>query len=175
MSRKKGSKIVNGKVVDPVEEKGNPAFNLNEVTPSQTIGHDIAPGAIMPEDLEFERSLQAMHEPMERISDPEPIGMTTLTKDKAHRGEMLSDVIEDYHPATTDEELRTQVELAKVEGCDSIEATLAICKRYCKDPKLEAVGYFSYYNVKVYIAGKFQDVKKRDGMTIEQKVHRAGI
>lgn len=174
MSRKKGSKIVNGKVVSPTEEKGNPIFNISEVEPSQTIGEDIAPGALMPEDLEFERSLQAMHEPMERISDPEPIGMQ-LIKEREQRGEMLSDVIEDYKPATTDEELRIQVELAKVEGCDSIEATLAICKRYCKDPKLEAVGYFSYYNVKVYIAGKFQDVKKRDQVTIEQRVHRAGI
>ena len=172
MSRPKGSKNKAPRKANPIEEKGNPMFNVNEVEPSQTL--DIAPGAILPEDLEFEHSLQAMHEPQERISDPDPIGMT-LTAPKETRGEMLSDVLEDYNPANTDEELRTQVELAKVEGCDSIEATLAICKRYCKDPKLEAVGYFIYYNVKVYIAGQFESVKRRDGMTIEQKVHRAGL
>ena len=39
---------------------GNPAFNIKEAKPSETIGKNIAPGAILPEDMELERSLQSM-------------------------------------------------------------------------------------------------------------------
>jgi hypothetical protein len=178
MSRTKGAR--NKKKINPMEEKGNPDFNLNEVEPSETIssnGIDIAPGAITAEDLDLDRAIDMIAQSqgnMEAVSDPEPIGMT-IVPDKATRGEMLSDVIHDYKPASSDEELRTQIHLAKVEGCDSIEATLAMAKRYCKDPKLEAVGYFIYYNIKVYIAGAFKQVKKRDSLTIDQKVHGVGV
>ena len=175
MSRQKGSK--NKPKISPAEEKGNPDFNLNEVEPSQTIGLDIAPGAITSEDYDLDRAIDMIAQSqgnIQAVSDPEPIGMS-LSQDKAMRGEMLSDVILDYKPASTDEELRTQIHLAKVEGCDSIEATLAMAKRYCKDPKLESVGYFIYYNIKVYIAGSFKQVKKRDSLTIDQKVHRMGV
>lgn len=175
MTRPKGSKN-KPKIASPVEEKGNPIFNINDVEPSQTLDLDneIAPTAILPEDLEFERNLQTIYQPMERISDPEPIGMTP-TAPKDLKGEMLGDLMINYKPASTDDELRTQVQLAKVEGCDSIEATLDICKRYCKDPKLEDVGYFTYYNVKIYISGQTENAKHRDSMTVEQKVHRMGI
>jgi hypothetical protein len=175
MSRQKGSK--NKPKISPAEEKGNPDFNLNEVEPSQTIGLDIAPGAITSEDYDLDRAIDMIAQSqgnIQAVSDPEPIGMS-LSQDKAMRGEMLSDVILDYKPASTDEELRTQIHLAKVEGCDSIEATLAMAKRYCKDPKLESVGYFIYYNIKVYIAGSFKQVKKRDSLTIDQKVHGMGV
>lgn len=173
MARIKGSRIINGKVVNPVAEKGNPLFNLTEVEPSQTIGQDIAPGAIMPEDLELDRQLEAMSHRPEMAIEREP-AITAVTLERNQRGEMLSEVMADYKPADSDESFRVQIDLALVEKCNSIEATLQTAKRYCKDPRLEEVGYFIYHNVKVYIVGSRDMAQRRDAMTIEQKVHYGG-
>lgn len=170
MSRKKGSKLVNGKVVSPIEEKGNPTFNLNEVEPTQELS---AAAGMTAEDMEFERSIQTIAPELPPISDPEPLG--AIAKPTIEKLELLRDEVEDYKPATTDEELRTQVHLAKQYGCDSIEATLPLAKRFCRDPKLEEVGYFIYYNVKVYIEGRFELVSKREKRNVYQVNKEMGM
>jgi hypothetical protein len=90
------------------------------------------------------------------------------------RRELLSGV-EDVSPASTDEQLREQIHTAKQLGCDSIEATLAICKRFCRDPLLEQVGYFMHHDIKVYIAGGVDAVKARDHVSVQERVFGKNI
>lgn len=145
---------------------GNPAFNIAQVEPSQTLGEKIAPGAVLPEDMELERTLQSISAPLPDIDSDPTIGAVRKAID--HK-EMLGDVVTDYKPASTMEELREQAHMAIVEGCDSIEITRELAKRVCRDPQLETVGYFHYHNVKAYIVGQKDDAKKRDSLTIEQR------
>lgn len=147
---------------------GNPLFNLIDVEPSQTIGIDVAPGAVLPEDLELERSLSSMTGTLPDIDDPEPIG--SVVKKEIELREMLSEKVDDYKPATTRQEITDQVYLAKSEGCNSIEATLKAIRSICRDQSLESVGYFMYHDIKVYIEGFVEKAKARDKQTIEQKL-----
>lgn len=169
MSRTKGSKNKprNHQFISMASSNaGNPAFNLSQVEPSDTIGSIVAPGAILPEDMELERTLQSMAAPLPDIDSDPTLGAVRKTID--HK-EMLGDVVDDYKPASTMEELREQAHMAIVEGCDSIEITRELAKRVCRDPQLETVGYFHYHNVKAYIAGQKDEAKKRDSLTIEQR------
>jgi hypothetical protein len=169
MSRTKGSKNKPKHDFLSLSNKneGNPAFNIKDVAPSETIGKNIAPGAILPEDLELERSLQSMVSQLPEVSDIDPtIGAVKKVIDQR---EMLGDVVDDYSPASTMEELREQAHLAIVEGCDSIEVTRELAKKVCRDPQLEAVGYFHYHNIKAYLVGSVQESKKRDSLSIEQR------
>lgn len=133
------------------------------------IADDTAAAAIMPEDLEFDRELERMAQadalPPD-VSDREPHREVTREIVKL---ELLSDAI-DVAPAASDEDLRVQIHQAKMHGCDSIEATLGLCKRYCQDPTLEQVGYFIYHDIKVYITGQVEKVKARDGVSIQERV-----
>jgi hypothetical protein len=129
----------------------------------------IAASAIMPEDLEFDRELERMGAqdalPPE-ISDREPV--RDLTKE-VERKELLSSVLS-VMPANTDLELREQVHQAKQHGCDSVEATVELCERFCRDPQLRHVGYFLFQDIKVYIAGEHQRATARDKQTVEQRM-----
>lgn len=153
MARPKGSKN------KAKEMAGNPDFNLNQVEPSNTMS-DIAPGALMPEDLEFDRHLEAI-EAMPFIDDPEPAGsVVKIVKDQP---ELLRHAIgEEYKPATRPEELREQIHMAKVNGCDSIEASKDLCSYMCRDKSYETVGYFIYHDIKVYLDGQFEKAQARD-------------
>ncbi len=149
-------------------ESGNPAFNIANVEPSKTLGVEIAPGAIMPEDLELERSLQAMVQSMPVIDDVDPtIGVVKIA---SVQHDMLSEAVDDYTPATTYAELQEQCALAKAHGCDAIEASLDACRRICRDPQLETVGYFTYHGIHVYLIGAYEKSKARDKQSIEQKL-----
>ena len=165
MARPKGSK---NKVKSPLEETGNSDFNLTNVVPSNTIGKDIAPGAVLPEDLELDRMLASLDSAAPPIDDPEPIG--SVVKKEVEKREMLGDHVENYKPASTLEELREQVYLAKSEGCDSLEIEADLAKRICRDPTLETVGYFLYHDIKAYLVGCFNKAKARDNMTIEKRL-----
>ena len=161
MSRTKGSKN------KPKLEAGNPAFNISNVKPTNVLSEPIPSAAILPEDMELERSLQAMVQEMPVLSDDDPTaGVVRKVKEKL---ELLRDVVDDYSPAETHQELQEQAALAVSEGCDSIEATLKACRTVCRDPSLEEVGYFTYHGVKVYLAGAIEKAKLRDRITIEQR------
>ncbi len=161
MSRTKGSKN------KPKIEAGNPAFNISNVKPTNVLSEPIPSTAVMPEDMELERTLQAMVQEMPVLSDEDPTaGVVRKVKDSP---EMLGDVVSDYRPASTHAELQEQAALAFSEGCDSIEATLAACRTVCRDALLETVGYFTYHGIKVYLAGAIQMAKARDRITIEQR------
>ena len=180
MARPKGSK--NKALSATIPTGGNPVFNLNSVTPEDiaaTTQAMLQPHSDMAtftaEDAALDAELNRMSAMNELPPDvePEPMG-TTVSKPKEVR-EMLSSVFTDLQPAQTDQDLRDQVYQAKLEGCDSIEATLAIAKRFCRDPLLEKVGYFIYHDIKVYIVGKHADVKKRDSISTEEKLFGVGI
>lgn len=165
MARPKGSK---NKAIGG----GNPDFNLKDATPVKPGWQDVAPAAYTNEDAELDRRIDALAADLPpAVSDPDPIG--SGVKRTIEVREMLGDVVTDYKPAATDEELKTQVYLAQVEGCDSIEATVPLAKRFCRDPQLEKVGYFIYHNIKVYLAGHFEQTKARDSQTIEQRLFGA--
>ncbi len=171
MSRTKGSKN-KPKGIGPLtignSNAGNPNFNITGVTPTKVLGTEIAPGAILPEDMELERSLQSMVEAMPVIDDMDPtIGVTV--KHTQDRREMLSQIVDDYKPAASYVELQEQAALAKANGCDSIEATLEACRKVCRDPQLESVGYFTYHGIHVYIAGAYEKARLRDKLSIEQR------
>lgn len=176
MARTKGSKnkaktdreLTQEFISDHAPVAGNPKFNLNNIEPSETIGSDVAAAAVMPEDLELDRTLNALVADLPHLDDVEPIGsVVQRTKEKV---DMLSDVVDDYKPATTRQEIMDQTQLAKIEGCDSIEATLKAIRTICRDPALESVGYFMYHDIKVYIEGSMDASKARDRLTIEQKL-----
>ncbi len=161
MSRTKGSKN------KPKIEGGNPAFNISNVKPTNVLSEPIPSAAILPEDMELERSLQAMVQELPVLSDDDPTaGVVRKVKEKL---EMLGDVVDDYRPADSHQELQEQAALAVAEGCDSIEATLKACRMVCRDPQLESVGYFTYHGIKVYLAGAIEKAKSRDRLTIEQR------
>ncbi len=148
---------------------GNPAFNLKEVEPSKELDKNIAPGAILPEDMELERTLNALTSHADPIFDGDDptVGVVKKTVEKR---EMLGDSVENYKPATTYAELQEQTALAVAEGCDSIELTVDLAKRVCRDPQLEDVGYFMYRGIKAYLVGAFERVAARDKISIEQRM-----
>ncbi|MES1988828.1 MAG: hypothetical protein V4440_12530 [Pseudomonadota bacterium] len=176
MARPKGSK--NKALSATIPTGGNHDFNLNSVSADDIAAttqamlapkSDVAVSSYTPEDAALDAELNRMSAMNELPPDvePEPIG-SVVAKPKEVR-ELLGDVVEDYEPASTDQDLREQVYQAKLEGCDSIEATLAIAKRFCRDPLLEKVGYFVFHDIKVYIVGGHEEIKKRDSISIEQK------
>ncbi len=165
MARTKGSK--NKVKIDG----GNPDFNIADVEPTDVL--TTAPGAILAEDYELERTLADLdrQHPTPDISDPDPPG--AIVKKDVERREMLGDTIKDYKPASTFEELRNQIHYAKSEGCDSIECTKTLGKQVCRDKLLEQVGYFMYHDIKVYLEGAFEQSKKRDNQSIESRLFGA--
>lgn len=166
MARPKGSKNK--------PDAGNPDFNLKDAKPVPKNWQDVAPAAVTAEDMALDRQLDAMAAELPPvIDDPDPPGMTV--KKENEKREMLGDVVEGYMPAINEEQLRTQVHLAKQEGCDSIEVTGPLAKRFCRDPNLEKVGYFMYHDIKVYIEGFYEQASKRDKQTIEQRLFGAPV
>ena len=147
---------------------GNPAFNINDAEPINTLGTVVAPGAVLPEDLELDRTLQSMTAQLPPIDDNDPTA--GVVRKEVEKREMLGDAVDNYTPASTHAELQEQAALAVAEGCDSIEAMVELAKRICRDPNLEKVGFFTYHGVKVYLVGKFEEAKKRNSLTIEQKL-----
>ncbi len=167
MARTKGSKNKPKVAI----EGGNPDFNITQVEPTDVLS--VAHSAPQPEDYDLERTLADLgrQNPMPDISDPDPVG--SVVKRQVEQREMLGDVVTDYKPASTFEELRNQVHFAKSEGCDSIEATKTLAKQVCRDKLLEQVGYFMYHDIKVYLEGAFEQASKRDNQTIENRLFGA--
>lgn len=149
---------------DPLEEKGNAAFNLADAEPVDSNWKD-APGAITAEDLALEAEIQRMAQEQGPPPEIEPVPASAIvTKEKDTR-ELLSDHVIDYKPATTITELKDQVYLAKANGCDSVECTLQVGKSIVRDGSLETVGYFLFHDVKVYIEGLYEKARARDKRT----------
>ncbi len=142
-----------------------------EVKARKTVPHGtIAMAAITEEDLELDRELARMATQEPPVSD---IDNMPVLKRETQRREMLSDYMDNYSPATTVNELLDQVHQAKEAGCDSIEATPAMVKHYCrKDFKYiqEHTGYFIFDSIKVYIAGEWEKVKDKQNETIQQRL-----
>lgn len=145
-------------------EKGNPAFNIAESEPSQALS------AMTREDLDFEQTLQRLHEdePPIPFIDEEPV--VQLKADRM-RHELLSDQME-VAPATTIRELDDQVHFAKELSCDSIEATSALVKSFCRKDfaAVEKIGFFLYHDIKVFIEGMHAEASKAQKQTIEQRM-----
>ena len=117
---------------------------------------------VMPEDLELDRFLDEQNKMAPAISDPDPVSVfpkKTIEKRELMPGE----------PCKTALEIRERVYTAKMEGFDSIEATLEAARGLCRDPLLEECGYFMFQDIKVYLVGAFEKARARDLMTIEQR------
>ncbi len=162
MTRPKGSKN------KPKDLGGNPEFNLKDAQPVAPGWQDIAPAAITEEDLALDRELEMIARNSEpaNISDQDPGPQLKKTTEPFT---LLSEFITNYKPAKTINELDDQVFKAKHFECDSIEATPEIVKYFCKKDYPDKVGYFVYHDIKVYIAGFFEESIKRDRQTIEQR------
>jgi len=147
------------KAATPLEEKGNPAFNLADAEPVQIDWQEPAVNVITPEDIALDRELErlAMEQPLPDV-EPAPPEM----KKAVDSPELLSSFVDDYRPATTIRELEDQVHLAKVNGADSVECSMALGRYYVKDGSLETVGYFMFRDIKVYIEGYYERAQARD-------------
>jgi hypothetical protein len=179
MSRPKGSK---NRVKDNNMEKGNPKFNLRDAEPVSPTWIEtppntpsVASSAILPEDLELERKLQAMtmqDDPgLAQISDRDPM---IIVRSDEPKPLLLSAHMPEYGLVTSFDDLKQQVYMAKLEGCDSIVAEPGFAKKVCRDPSLEKVGYFIYHDIKVYLDGQTERAMKRDNETIEQRTFGQG-
>lgn len=182
MSRTKGSKNkpkIAQVAQPPSTAPGNPDFNLNDAEPvDPDWQHPIdkkpihpptneirAQSAITDEDRALDRELEQMSNENPPLAiDPEPAGVTA----KAEKiiDDHLQDHVENYKPASTINEIMSQVSEAKVSGCDSITATLQLSKYYVKDGSLDRVGYFMFHDIKVYVDGHREKAMKRDKLTL---------
>lgn len=163
MGRPRGSKNKS-----PLTEKGNPSFNLKDAIPVNT-DSIIASSAITDEDMALDRELDRIARNSEpEVSDKDE--MPLPVKKTIDPYTMLSDFEDDYKPAETIQELDDQVFRAKHYEADSIEASSKLIKYFCKKDYPDKVGYFVYHDIKVYIAGFFEQSKVRDQQTIEQKI-----
>lgn len=171
MSRTKGSK--NKTKLDPrLEEKGNPMFQITpEIQAQADARTGIAPAAITDEDLALDRELEMIS----RNTAPLNISDADIpeVKKTIEPYTLISEFIENYKPAETIHELDEQVFQAKQLECDSIEATPNIIRYFCKKDYPDKVGYFIYHDIKVYIAGFFEQSILREKQTIEQKIFGA--
>ncbi len=165
MGRPKGSRNKSS----PVEAKGNPDFRITpEIEAAAKARMDIAPAAITDEDLALDRELEMMARNTEPdISDRDPAPPPKKTIDPYT---LLSDFVDDYKPAKTIHELDDQVFKAKHYEADSIEATPELIRYFTKKDYPDKIGYFIYHDIKVYIAGFFEQSVKRERVTIEQKI-----
>lgn len=155
------------KTKTPGQEKGNAAFNLSDAEP---VGEWQAPAAITKEDLELDRELERMAKNTEPVlSENEPPPVRKLNEAYS----LLSEVVENYEPAKTIQELDEQVFDAKSNGCDSIEATPKIVRYFVKDGSVEKVGYFWYKDVRVFLEGFFEKSIAKEKESIEMRLHGA--
>lgn len=191
--------------VNPLEEKGNPDFNLNDAQPTGLGLEDLSPlvqtegkfaldfnieemekkrfgmeqrraevqqekalAAITPEDLAFEAELQRMHAETEIPAHVEGVPIK-LTKEEQEK-ELLSDVLEGTEPAKSLADLDQQVFLAKSHGCNSIEADEKVIRYFTRNSYPEAVGYFMYKDIKVFIPGKFRGHARTDKLSMHDKL-----
>ncbi len=130
--------------------------------------NDIALASITDEDIAFERSLQAMDFQEPNVeADPTP-----MLRHVREHSELLSDHMEGLRPASTVAELMDQVHLAKQADCDSVEATPAVIRYYCRKDfdAVAKVGYFMFHDIKVHLAGEFARASTDDKQTIQQKL-----
>jgi hypothetical protein len=119
-----------------------------------------APSAITDEDLNLDIALQQLHVAQElpRQEDGVPLKLT----EEERTTEFLGDVMADYKPASTINDLEGQVHQAKSMRVDSIEASDAIIKYFCRDAFPEKQGFFIYKDIKVFITGRAKDHKTTD-------------
>lgn len=171
MGRPKGSKN-KPKEITPVTEPGNSMFNLKDAKPVTTDWqHAPAMSAVTDEDLALERELEKLAQNTEpEISDPDTAPQMVKGPEPYT---MLSEFVDDYKPAKTLHELDDQVFQAKQCGADSIEATKEIVWYFTKKKDPNNTGYFMFKDIRVYIAGIFQQSKKRDLETVEQRTFGA--
>lgn len=178
MGRTKGSKN-RPKEIDPFKPhpppdgiKGNPEFNLNNAEPVEVDWtHPIdtskvqAQATVTDEDRALDRELERLaNENPPPAIDPEPPNIEAKPEKKIDYH--LEDEIDDYKPASTINEIMSQVVEATSLGCDSITATLRLAKYYVKDGSLERVGYFMFKNMKVYVEGFREMAMKKDKRTL---------
>jgi hypothetical protein len=176
----------------PLDEKGDPRFNLNDAEPITEVFAaptfeepkpdftkidekffgkksedklEIAQSAITPEDLEFERQLQAMH-----VESVLPRDTAPPLEKEVNDSNFLGDHMDGYTPAKTLNELEQQVFAAKTVGADSIEATEEIIKYYTRTVYPDDVGYFIFKDIKVFIPGRISGHIETDKQNISEKL-----
>lgn len=173
MGRPKGSVNKRKPTLSDIKEgRGNPDFNINDAQSVDPSWKDVAPAAITAEDLALDRELEKLARDQEHvdISDKEPVPMKKAIEPYT----LLSSVME-VEPAKNITELDEQVFDAKQSDCDSIEATPGLVRYFCKREYPDKVGYFVYHDIKVYIAGFFDQSVKKDKLTIEQRNFPTGV
>lgn len=150
-------------------EEGNALFSLSDAEPVVLDSPLQAIGAMTKEDLDLDYMLQQSAQQEEPVALFDDQAVVELKREKI-QGELLSEVVPDIHPASTVNELMEQVHLAKEMEVDSVEATPALVRHYCRKHYPEDAGFFMFHDIKVYIAGCFDKSSKHGKLTIEQKL-----
>lgn len=121
-----------------------------------------------------DREIDQMLERQAKRNPIQDMGSETMLVREPVKRDILRNYVKDYKPASSISELDDQVFQASGNDIDSIEATPALVRYFCKreyDYIVNKVGYFIYHNIRVYIDGFFEKNKDADKLTIEQKMH----
>jgi hypothetical protein len=124
-----------------------------------------------------DREIEAMLERQAKQTPIDDLGADQPLKVEKQKRDTLRNHVENYQSAKSLIELEEQVHQAKMLEIDSIEATPALVRHFCKreyDFIRENVGYFIYKDIRVYIDGLFEQNKNADKLTMEQKMHGHG-
>ncbi len=157
-----------------VDLAGNPEF---QVTPEidKQIKEFRVESAYTPEDAAFEAEIQSLGKDQPDIQDQGPVVSVQKTRESLEHLKFHAD--EEYKPASTLAELDEQVFMAKSHGADSVDGTEALVRAIFRqdfDQIKRTVGYGIYHDIRVYIAGAFEDNKSADKLTMEQKLFPKG-
>lgn len=153
-------------------------FENTEIVPRETYVPNKTRLKDLPGDLisvtNEDREIDQMLEQQAKRNPIQDMGHETMLVREPTKRDILRNYVKDYKPASSISELDDQVFQASNNDIDSIEATPALVRYFCKrefDYIKDNVGYFIYHNIRVYIDGFFEKNKDADRLTIEQKMH----
>ncbi len=121
------------------------------------------------EDAALDRELASMNSIESQPDAPIDSGPEVRVIKEKVVGVLLSEHL-DVEPASTITELIDQIHQAKEHDCNSIYATEALIRHFCRKEYPSEVGYFVHSGVKVYIPGFFEQANKRDNMSVQERM-----
>lgn len=122
------------------------------------------------EDLALDQELEKLAKEQDNM---EPVINTKIDK-KVEKAQdtnyyVLQDIDPEIEAASTVNELKEQVQIAKLKGIEGIEATDKMIRLYNRE-KFPECGYFVFENVRVYRKGIAAEVKRDENRSVEESI-----
>ncbi len=124
-----------------------------------------------------DRDLDQLLERAAKTNPIQDLGPEITLKREPIKRDILRNHVKGYKPAATLMELDEQVQMAKMNEIDSIEATDQVIKYFTKAQYAyikKEIGYIIYHDIRVYFDGYFEQNKDADKVTMEQRLHSKG-